>query len=913
MPILPIGKDCCGCSACESACNYNALYLKLDDEGFHRPFINENCVECKCCEVACPNLPFLSGTEYDKVKNKSKFKANTSINEVYAIKAKDKELVTNSSSGGVFSLLAEQVLASGGVVFGAAFDENFDVKHIKVTDKNELYRLRTSKYVESYLGRTFEEVLKELKAGKKVLFSGVQCQVHGLNSFLKKPYENLLSVEVICNSIPSVKIWHIYKGYLEQKIGKLTSFNFRDISKTDWNNYCIAYGSRDRQCKEFHKNNAFMRGFLQHKITRESCAECKAKNGASGADITLGDFWNIGELHPEFVDNKGVSLVIVHSHNGIDAINSISNLFEIMNSDINKAIKSNPSLVNPLKINPKRTECIAKIIQNSSIDIVDLSVDELANKRKLAFARGTKMLKELTGSVDVAVLTYSDTVDNYGQVLQLYALQKYLKIHFKDLSIKNYECGDVVGKPRFIVYFNENEIDITEDERIIRKNYNKRKKAFDDFRAKYITFERTNFGANAVIVGSDQVWNDWYGFFSGWRKRLLEGYTLGYLKDKNPVAKKISYAASFGKHEFSEELSEFFKEKLSDFDAISVREKENIENLKEWGLNGQTVPDPTMLFSKKEWSSFSYDYDVKDKIFAYMLRVNDTFVSFDEIFSKIAEPVEKVYASCLKNIQYCENTLQLSPQEWIGAIKNSRYVITNSYHAAVFSIILNKPFFLLALNTDINKAMDNSRFETLVKEIGLEDFLISDISQFDTRKFTTINWQDVNNRLEKYRQIGIEFLQHALKDFAMEEMPSEDIEVKNNIVFEDGIKNLEILNTIAKEIANNKVQNYLSYKLGSTMINKSKSLLGIATMPFALISIALNHKNASNLTNKVRYYFPAASIYIGRDEENRLKNHLSYKLGFALIKGSKTWYKGGIIKFIFEAIRLQKEHKKTKK
>lgn len=399
MPILPKGNHCCGCSACFSACPHDSITMIQDFEGFYYPEVNPvTCTECKSCEVACPTLPYLDFAPYDQVRKKSRFpydvkshtldsrgifvhfdNNNTSFFDqsatksnrldpsssiidhparldseesnstppppyCFALKAKDASLREVSSSGGVFSLLALEVLKHDGVVFGACYDENLKVIHKPIHSPNELDQLRRSKYVESYIGESFKQVQTYLKAGKLVLFSGVQCQIQGLLSFLRKPYANLLTIEVVCNAVPSAKVWEIYKqSILKEEGEKLLDVNFRG-KDYGWG-YGFAIKTKTKTKTKPDGKVSFMQGFAYHFITRPSCENCYAKGFKSRADITIGDYWGVQAHHPEFYDTLGVTCALVHSRQGIEFMNIIAESMEIVPSTFEKILMKNPCLV----------------------------------------------------------------------------------------------------------------------------------------------------------------------------------------------------------------------------------------------------------------------------------------------------------------------------------------------------------------------------------------------------------------------------------------------------------------------------------------------------------------------------------------------------------------------------------------
>lgn len=304
---------CCGCSSCAQICPKGCIAMTADAEGFLYPKVDSaRCVDCGACEAACPELQSLSESLPERV---------------WAVKSTDEEVRRQSSSGGVFTALAEEILREGGVVFGAAFAEDWSVGHICVENAEELGRLRGSKYLQSVVGETFKQCRTFLRAGRKVLFSGTPCQIAGLNQFLRKKYPNLVTLDFVCHGVPSSKVW---QSYLKQIVGRkhrVVAASFRS-KPNGWKNYCMqltlqpvaptacSSEARNRVITQPFVDNPYMKAFLSDLDLRPSCYACPAKSGRSGADITLGDFWGIEHIDPEFDDDRGCSLVMLHTEPG---------------------------------------------------------------------------------------------------------------------------------------------------------------------------------------------------------------------------------------------------------------------------------------------------------------------------------------------------------------------------------------------------------------------------------------------------------------------------------------------------------------------------------------------------------------------------------------------------------------------
>lgn len=296
-------RNCTGCGACCNICPRESISMIYDYEGFLYPVVSkEYCIECGLCEMSCPQLKPLSGE-----KRPIQIKAAYNENEDVRI---------NSSSGGIFTLLAEYVLDVGGVVIGASFVNDWNVEHIVIHSKTELKRLRGSKYVQSHTRNIYNLAKSYLFENREVLFSGTPCQISGLKAFLKKEYSNLITVEIICHGVPSTTV---FKRYI-QEVAKgeiISHINMREKLE-GWKKYHITINNYTSTWT----NDLFLRSFLSNLILRPSCYNCKHKKGRCGSDIALGDFWGVKSCHQELDDDKGLSLVFLNSEKGVGYLKS---------------------------------------------------------------------------------------------------------------------------------------------------------------------------------------------------------------------------------------------------------------------------------------------------------------------------------------------------------------------------------------------------------------------------------------------------------------------------------------------------------------------------------------------------------------------------------------------------------------
>lgn len=336
-------SKCTGCMSCMNICPKNCITMAFDDEGFWYPKIDvDKCINCDLCKNSCPFVSKKIGCEKPIA---------------YAAYSTDDEIRMNSSSGGIFTEIANFVLQKDGIVYGAAFNDNTELTHISIENEGELYRLRGSKYIQSKINTCYKDAKEKLDDGRLVLFSGTPCQIDGLYSFLKRDYDNLITQDLVCHGVPSPLVWKEYVKFHEKKARSKTTGVFFRNKDNGWKDFEFKLMFENGTI--FQKNcfvDSYMKGFLFNLFLRPSCYNCAFKTRNRTSDFTLADFWGIEQELPEMDDNKGTSLVIVNSLKARKIWNDIQSNVVSQETDLEKAIIHNPSVISPSVQHEKREE-----------------------------------------------------------------------------------------------------------------------------------------------------------------------------------------------------------------------------------------------------------------------------------------------------------------------------------------------------------------------------------------------------------------------------------------------------------------------------------------------------------------------------------------------------------------------------
>ncbi len=331
-------EKCCGCTACMSICPVQCIVMRRDREGFDYPVANPDlCISCGKCEDVCP----MSG--------KNDFEGPLEI-----LTARAPGYMSGSSSGGVFPVLAGKVIGEAGTVYGAVMNPDLTVSHTDASDMQGVERMRGSKYVQSELYASFEDVKYELEEGRKVMFTGTPCQIAGLKSYIGKDDANLLLADCACHGVPGPGLWEKYVKALSQKYGmQIKDIRFRGKDRS-WRKYDFVVSDADRSISTPHQKDPYMLLFLQDMTLRPSCYQCPFRKGRSGSDLTLADLWNVGEVAAELDDDKGASLILVNTEKGKEAVSAAG--LECRMIDPELAFKRNGAFAETIQVPQRREE-----------------------------------------------------------------------------------------------------------------------------------------------------------------------------------------------------------------------------------------------------------------------------------------------------------------------------------------------------------------------------------------------------------------------------------------------------------------------------------------------------------------------------------------------------------------------------
>ena len=275
----------------------------------------------------------------------------------------------NSSSGGIFVLLAKQIIKKNGVVFGATFDNEFNVKHSYIETEKDLEKFMGSKYTQSVIGDSYKKVKEFLEKNRFVLFTGTPCQIEGLKSFLQKDYDKLYTQDIICHGVPSPKLWKKYLLFQKNKYNEqINSISFRN-KDNGWEKFQMKIQFDTKIYSQNHSNDIYMKAFLGNICLRDSCYNCSFKKKYRESDITLGDYWGVNNIHPDLNDDKGISIMIVNTPKGNELFEQIKEDIEYVETNVDEAIKYNSAMIKSV-VHHKYEKEFMNNIDNMSVELL---------------------------------------------------------------------------------------------------------------------------------------------------------------------------------------------------------------------------------------------------------------------------------------------------------------------------------------------------------------------------------------------------------------------------------------------------------------------------------------------------------------------------------------------------------------
>lgn len=714
--------QCTGCGACYNSCPVGAITMEYNQEGFLQPVANEKCINCGKCLRACP---VVNGVKIN------------SMPDCYAVWANE-ETRKKSSSGGFFSVLSRYVLNNNGIVCGAAFDDKYlSVTHMWAENEEGLSSLRGSKYVQSSTNDTYTQTKKYLEQGRMVLYTGTPCQIAGLYGYLGKDYHNLYTADIVCHGVPSPKV---YQSYITEKAnGKdILKVDFREKEFWGWGTATSLFMKDGSIYRNNCYNDSYWRGFLGGLITRKSCGDCSYANLNRVGDFTLGDFWGIKEINEKCDDQKGTSLVLVNNDKAKKVMEEIKKTCvlakKISVASLAEIAKTrNGQLLHPTKSHIFRERFF----------------EEYSNNKEEKF---TEIFDKTTKKYDVGYVGWWDS-KNYGSALTSFALNKTLKKMGKSVLMLQHpgmESDETVSSS-YGFQFARHFYDCSE---IVSP----------------LDYREYNAMCDTFLVGSDQIWN-WWNINNG----NTEYYFLNFVNNEH---KKVAYATSFGDawSSYPEGRRLRIGYLMSKFDAISVREKSGVSICeRDFNLQATHVLDPVFLCdldSYEEVAQLSKCKETEKYIFSYILDpTKEKIEAIKETAKKLQLPY-KIVTDALKNndldtTSYVEELKRndanvmtdIKIEDWLYYIKNSSFVVTDSFHAFCFSIIFNKQMFVY-----INERRGRSRFESLAEITGLENRLIESFKDVEERDLFNkeVDFGLVEEKLNIERIFSQKWLKNAL-------------------------------------------------------------------------------------------------------------------------------------------------------
>lgn len=653
--------------------------MEYDEEDFLYPLVNyKKCTNCGLCSKVCPELNFNFNNNPSPI--------------CYAMQAKD-EIRQVSSSGEIFTILADYVFERGGFVCGVAFNknENWKVEHIIIDNKEDLYKLRGSKYVQSDKKDIFKQIKELLNKDKYVLFSGCPCEVAGLKNFLRKDYDKLILVDLLCGSVESPKIWEKYlkENSFDKKVKEI---KFRDKNSFGWTLQFNVHFENGNSYREVAWKNEYCRFYESKIMSRKSCYKCSFSSLPRVGDITIGDFWNIDRYDKNLDDIKVTSLILSN--------NSKADI--ILKDIINR--NKNIILYKEIHLNFIKETC-------NSYGLFEKRNIKRDNReiflKKLKLFDFNKVVHHFfEGKADVGLVGFNGN-PNYGSILNVYSI-------YNNLEKLNFDPILVFYLPQSVKFIN-----------LSNKKFYKKYFTFTKRYQNKNEMDELNNKMDIFIAGSDQIFTynaDYYWDGDAANKCGLKN--IFYLSFANLDKNLISFTSSYGRNDYYGDYKNRLMTSydLSRFDHISVREKDaiglmkrlfNIENVSQ-------VIEPVFILDYEEWDKIIADSSLthKGKLAYYFLDPNK---EKEEAIKYISEKLN------IEPIDAGDNFFR-EVEDFLYIIKNVDFVIADSFHGTCFSIVFKKQFISF-----LNKGRGERRY-ALFEELKSKDRIINNLDELKNKK-----------------------------------------------------------------------------------------------------------------------------------------------------------------------------------
>lgn len=716
---------CTGCGCCANICPETAINMKFDEMGYLKPYIDETkCMGCGKCEDVCPAI-----NKYET--------DNYTCPECFAVWAED-EIRMKSSSGGFFTVLSDYVFEKGGYVFGASWDEDFYCRMGEASRERDIVPMRLSKYVQCQTGYAYRDVEERLSQNKLTAYFGCPCQIAGLHAYLsarrvsESKKENLITVDLVCFCAPSNEL---FRKYIDEEYGieNVDTVKFRDKKSRGWSPVSYSISLKDgRIIYPDPQDDPYQRAFHGVMARNDICDNCKYYQFPRQGDFTIGDFWGLEQHKPEWIDQKGISVVLVNNNKSATLMQTLKGRFA--------GCESVPLQCCMNKGNRIGSEARPSHIRKGYFE-------ELVTKHTFRYA----VECAIEGAYEIGCVCMFNY--NIGNNLTNYALYRTLrKMGYSVLMIGNPKVNGIIpfgcGEDRFR-RFKTNPYHAWEIARLA-----------DCKEALYELNEK----CERFVVGSDQLW----------RKGFLD--EMDYYPSLDWVGNrkcKIAYATSFGIDEFEGNSDQAARLGflLGRFFRISVREKSGVEIVKKLtGRNAESVMDPVFLCDTGVYEdmagSVPFHPDGSPYVAAYFL--DKTHEKEDALLKKSRKlTCGKYYAATdypeikLENGNVNYQT-EISVEEWLAMVRGSEFFLTDSFHGVCFALIFHKDFAVLY---DKDNWRGYVRIYELLDLLGLADRMIERPPYIDSiGNLGGIDWRAVDQKLNGERERSLQWIKRALND-----------------------------------------------------------------------------------------------------------------------------------------------------